>query len=233
MRRLLTALACVLLVWTPAAAQVMKLHPAAAGGAPPPTSFTWDPAQSSTLLGFGNGNRDMLGMTSGSGWASARATLPQSSGKWCADATLVTTGVGNPLIGLGLSNLTPNLQNDFLGDADVSVMATFASPGVFASPAVTVANNSASAALIGAATNGSILTLCFDMGAKQAFIALGGVFAASQNPATGANPWLTWSTTTTFYVSASVNANQGSTDNLRLSATPSFSPPAGYTYLNQ
>jgi hypothetical protein len=236
MRHLLTASVCALLAFTPAFAQVMKLHPAPAAGAPPPTPFTFDPTvgtgATSQYAVLANSNRDFTGSTNG--FTSARALLDQTSGKTCVEYTLISVGGDgtSPQIGVGIAKSDFNSE-DYMGDAanaGTAAMAWLASAGPFAK-GITAANTSAQSGFAGSAHVNDVYMICADWTAGKAYISKNGTFAASQDPAAGTNPWLTWTAGGTWRFGSSINA--GHTPQMRISATAVNSPPSGFTLLNQ
>lgn len=129
MRRLLVALACVLLAWTPAAAQVMKLHPAA--GVSVSASTTLNPADKSSQITLSGGNLIATKNTAFS-YASARSIASATTGKYYLECTR-TTAPGS-VVGIGAANSTASLAN-YLGVDNDSISALSTLPNLTANNA--------------------------------------------------------------------------------------------------
>jgi hypothetical protein len=76
---------------------------------------------------------------------------------------------------------------------------------------------------------GDRIMIAFDADAKKAWLGINNVWGASGNPATGANPWLTWSGSYTIYAALGLNYAGGSFT--YSGASPFYSPPSGFSAL--
>jgi hypothetical protein len=221
----------------PAAAQLTTLgagRGGASGGAGTP--FTFDPTvgtgATSQYATLANSNRDFTGSTNG--FTTARALLNQTSGKACVEYTLTSVGGDglSPQIGVGIAKSDFNSE-DYMGDTAQSsasaAMAWLASAGPFATT-ITAANTSAQSGFAGNAHVNDLYMVCADWTAGKAWISKNGTFGASQDPAAGTNPWLTWTAGGTWRFGTSINASH--TPQMRIAATGA-TPPSGFTLLNQ
>lgn len=202
--------------------------PAVGGGVVQP-AFTWDPttgtAFTDSRMVLANGNRDVTSATGGE--PSARATLPKSSGKWCAEFTLFDLS-GSYIIGFGLANSTFD-SAQFPSDVPTSFFSSVADT-TYSSTGIVRANLAAWSSIMASPTVGDIFTLCADLDTGNVFVGKNGAFGSGQNIVTEANPYLTWTPGGTWNFITS--AKFGNPANIRLSATPGGFTYTGYSLLN-
>lgn len=166
--------------------------------AEPAQYSAWNPADKAALITLSGANFIAGNNTSG-GFASVRSTASRDSGKYVAHFLL-----GGTIDGLfGLANKVEALNNYF-GQIAPAAMYGQAYGGMFA-PGCTVVNNPAGGIVVGHYGSWWI-----DHDAGKAWLADNNTFFASGNPATGANPTVTFPPNTMFWLGFSPQTSASS-----------------------
>lgn len=152
------------------------------------------------------------------GFVTALTAQGKTSGKWYIEIQCVTQGEQG--FGFAKSGFT---LDDLLGGNGTSAMV-FANTNSFVS-GVTLANAWSGPNIVGRSVN-AIVMLAIDLDAGKAWAGIGGVWSASGNPVTGANPWVTFTPGGTWFAGASQNTNGAYS--VKLPATQLLATPLGF-----
>lgn len=193
------------------------------------TPATWSTvdasAQGYTLT---NGNKTAI-KSSAAAWKALRISQGKTSGKWYAEAECTVAGT-TALYQMGLANNAFN-AGQYLGEASSGPAIGIQPDGSTNNTAeFTVVNNPSMTA--GAPTLGKVYGFHINMTDGRAWLSNDNSFAAGGNPATEANPWVTFTPGTigTLFMAIAQLADGGGTWTLRCaSGELNYSPAAGYT----
>lgn len=204
-------------LWLALAVVVMASGTAYAADA---TYATWNPADKHSTIELSNGNLTAKAVTLDSSYKSVRATLGKDSGKWYFEFVL-NTQQGSQV--MGVATAAADLTNHLCVQ---TVAWTFYYTGQ------KLNNSTCSLTSYGSSyTHGDVIGVAVDLDADMIWTSKGGVWNASGNPATGANPAFSNVSGTVFPAWSGSGINSGSAAQITVNfgASPfTYTPPAGF-----
>ena len=148
-----------------------------------------------------------------------KTNIGKSSGKWYTELNAVSGGA----IIIGLCDDTFIVLPNYI---DMGVFTNSASTG---SGDTVTGFTKVNTGLLDVEPGNTIM-FAFDADAKQAWVGRNGTWTSSGAPASGTNPWVTWSDNYTIYICVAVNYNGDSIQYLG-GGTPTYTPPSGFSVL--
>ena len=177
---------------------------------------TWNPI-SNGAGALSNGNLQ-LGGIGGAGTGRCNGTIAVSSGKWYFESTL-STAASFTNVGIGQGDIT----NQFPGQDALSYAFT-------CEQAIRINNNSQPSYGV-SLTTGDILMVAFDLDNSKIFFGKNGIWMASSDPATGANPAFTLASGT--YKPIARPYDTSGVINVNFGQRPfAYTAPSGFKALN-
>lgn len=183
-------------------------------------TLNWNPSDKGANVVLSNSNLDANGNGT---LATARATSSKSAGKWVVEHLIVSTSLTTPDYGLGFANAAASLTT-YLGNSAEGCMYWMQSTGTFVNGFTTA--SAPSPAYFGTIVAGDRFMLAIDLDAGKIWVGKNGTYANSGNPATGANPWITFTPGKTLFPAVSVGLNNCVG---RFVTTPFYTLPSGFS----
>lgn len=175
---------------------------------------TWNPSDKNANITLSGS--DLTATAANTSWKSARATIGNSSGKWYWEITVDVSSDNRTTHGVGSLSAT---LNDWVGSDDYG-WGYAGITGYKYHSDIGVVYGSTFAA-------GSVIGVALDLDDGKIWWAKNGVWQASGNPATGANPAYTGLSGTCYPMCTCYAINSKITANFGASAF-SYSVPAGF-----
>jgi hypothetical protein len=179
-------------------------------------SPTWNPTDKSAYITLSSGNLTAIN-NYGALWAGVRANISKASGKYYYEVLVVNPS--SPYIMIGIANSTASLTT-YLG-SDTNSWVYYSLSG-------TKVSNGGFDTFGAAYTAGDVIGVAVDITGGNIWWSLNGVYQASGNPATGANPAYTGLTGTLFPAACCYDLNAGFTVRF-LSSSFSYAAPSGFS----
>lgn len=182
-------------------------------------AVTWNPSDKSSAITLSSGNLTARRSAGGTGWASVRATLSRSSGKFYFEvfvATLVGTGLDAMI---GLSDGSMDVTTQFTGQ-------TAGSYGYYKLNGNKYNSNTA-AAFGTSYTEGDVIGVAADLSAGKVWWAKNNTWPASGDPAAGTNAAYT-GLAGSLFPAISFFQDSALTGRFK-SSSFSYTPPTGFS----
>lgn len=192
------------------------------------TPFTFDPATAPATATFANSNRNFTG-SSVIDWHPCKTSQSYSAGKEYLEFKAISVSAGIETgIGFADAAFPSTVAGNYLGSSGNSVMFYFGNLSPFPAGYFTVANP----CTISSVSLNDIFQLAADFGAGKGWIGQNNTWMTSGgDPATGTNPWLTWTASSTLFF-CGLQHDTSKAVVLSLLSSTSFSPPSGFTAAN-
>jgi hypothetical protein len=191
---------------------LLSRRPVTAGGLPPGTYATWNPADKHATVSLSGGNLTATGGTASDTNGAVRSTVGKSSGKWYWEVTVVTVGTNFQAHGIGSGTQNLDAGNAYANLEGLRVYFSFNG------------NKYLPATAYGASfTAGDVLGFALDMDA-------GTLVAYKNNVSQGTLVSGLTGTIYAYSIPASANGGTAAVCTANFGATAlAFSPPAGFS----
>lgn len=185
-------------------------------------TYSWNPSDKGSHLVLSNGNLDSTSDGTNN-HGIVRAQSSKSTGKWVVEHLVTSALSAFPQMGYGFANVTANLET-YLGNSAEGCMYWLNSTGSFVN-GFTVAS-APSPVYFGSVVTGDRFMLAIDLDAGKIWIGKNGTYANSGNPATGANPWITFTPGKILFPAV---GHISTLDASRLVTSAFYTLPSGYS----
>lgn len=160
---------------------------------------TWNPADKGTNITLSAGN---LAAEGGGGvWNSVRATRSRSTGKYYWRHAVTALGANGHATGFGDGSFP---LTDLVGASGNAAGIHYQDGATFSGGIFTLVNNAGVSW-----TTADNLDLAIDLDAGKAWIGKNGTWTASGNPASGTNPWVTFTASSVLFPATSATTGSG------------------------
>lgn len=175
---------------------------------------TWNPSDKGATVSLSNGN--LTAGSSSAAFASVRATLGRSTGKYYFEVLCTTFGSTRTGLGDGAFSLSTYVGNSAKSAGVVNGGNT-----------VNGFTHNQTGGVTPAA--GDVLGFAVDLDAGKAWFAINNTWQLTGNPAAGTGQWISWTPPITIYPATSVYETNCSFTLRTKASQLSYSPPSGFS----